>query len=131
MMPRTASEVPETVTTFQIEANQWGIKAHAYVATAEQADEVVAAMPRAIRARRTRLWFGDGTACGAITFDAKLDPNAVNGGVNETGIKRYRALRRWIQDQGITVEWQVRSASEWTEEHLEMVISTPGARTRY
>lgn len=74
----------------------------AHFATPEAAAEFVAAQPKALGLHATSLHTTvDGTArgervvVGYVKGNVKLVKDGVNGGVNETGIKR---LRRWVAD---------------------------------
>lgn len=41
---------------------------------------------------------------------ATLAANGANGGVNETGVRRYRSLIRRAQQLGVTIEWHGNAA---------------------
>lgn len=63
---------------------------------------------RALRVRGYRE--GEPAESGVTNFQASLRKDGVNGGVNETGIKRYKALRNHLDKVGTPVEW-VRDSS--------------------
>jgi hypothetical protein len=58
-----------------------------------------------------------------LTFRVQLRADGVNKGVNETGVKRYRALRRHAERLGYTVEWTTPFANSLTEDELERRLS--------
>jgi hypothetical protein len=40
-----------------------------------------------------------------IVWHAALQADGVNGGVNETGLRRYRRLLAWAAEHGVPVVW--------------------------
>ena len=56
---------------------------------------------------------GEAGMSGYVSFNANLLADKVNGGINETGLKRYRALVRVARAKGIEVEWRGRWANSY------------------
>lgn len=95
---------------FQIEA--WhtnnkpsGIRVMCVFATLADAEAVASTMPKMVKARTRRL-FGSDAGTGFLDVMVDLCKNGVNGGVNESGIKRYRQLCKWCDANGHTVEYR-------------------------
>lgn len=49
--------------------------------------------------------------CGIVTWRAYLSTDGVNKGKNESGLKRYRSLRRHLDRLGITAEYDTELAT--------------------
>lgn len=85
-----------------------------YAAKAEADAFVAATFPKSAKVRGTSLSTFEGKpgaddyrnfVCGLVIFDADLASNGVNGGINETGLRRYRAMRKALAAAGIETEW--------------------------
>jgi hypothetical protein len=103
------------------------ISASIYTETAEQARELAARFPKSAGVRANYLsgceydvdlvtFRGPVPAdkrhpwqCGLVTWRVYLSEDGVNKGRNETGLKRYRTLRKHLGRLGITAEWDVRN----------------------
>jgi hypothetical protein len=73
------------------------LRATAYYATAEDAAQAAASMPKSIKALSSTLTGydnGESWTVGIVTVNARLSADGVNGGRNEAGIRRYRALAK-------------------------------------
>lgn len=71
--------------------------------TFEDAAAFAALFPKSHKMQATTLGKSDGTRVGYIRHYAWLAADDVNGGTNETAIKRYRALSRKIEALGATI----------------------------
>lgn len=68
--------------------------------------------------------FSDAFDVPTLRFRADLRSNGVNGGVNETGLRRYRSLRRTIEKLGLAVEWTATSNNSYaTEADFESAVA--------
>jgi hypothetical protein len=74
-------------------------------ATREEAEAWAAQFPKAVRFYVTTLSYSDGRAMTyhARTGSVRLTADAVNGGVNETGVRRYRSAIRTAAKLGLDV----------------------------
>lgn len=73
-------------------------------ATREEAEADLDYFPKSAKFGVTRVTRGPGDAYFQIQTRANLAANGVNGGVNETGVKRYRTVVRNAECLGIV--WQ-------------------------
>jgi hypothetical protein len=85
------------------------ITASARTATVEDAQALAAQFPKSAKVSAVSLG-GDPAHLGIIQFHVNLAPNGNNGGINETGLRRYRTLMRAAAKAGITVEWTAAQA---------------------
>lgn len=89
------------------------IRLDARFETREQAEAAAALFPKACRIKVYALgtYTGLGTpdyrtfTLYTIHTDIRLNADRVNGGKNETGIKRYRSIMRAAERAGLAVEW--------------------------
>ena len=102
----------------------------ATVELATEADAVafVAQFPKSLGLRATTLTRYEGgrsIVTGYVTFQAKLLADGTNGGRNESGVRRYRSLRKHAQRLGVAVEWKAsRSVNVYqTEEEFEAALT--------
>jgi hypothetical protein len=82
-------------------------KARADVADYETAQAVAVTFPKSLRVksnRATRLQGREWIHSGVIYLEVRLSPGKVNGGANETGLKRIRGFFAACAKQGIAVE---------------------------
>lgn len=71
-----------------------------------RAEALAAQFPARTGVRSGTLMRHDGRANdGHIGWSARIGADGVNGGKNETGMKRYRALRRRAEELRLRVEW--------------------------
>lgn len=79
------------------------------------AAEIVAQFPKSVGLVATTCTRHEGTAevCGYVSMSAKLATDGVNGGKNETGIKRYRSLRKHLARLGHTVEYRADASNSY------------------
>lgn len=90
-----------------------GVALHARYETPEQAEAAAALFPKSCRVRVGTLgtYTGLGTpdyrtfTLHTIHVSITLSADKVNGGRNETGIKRYRSIMKAINKAGLAVEW--------------------------
>lgn len=85
--------------------------AGAEVETVEQAREIIAQFPKYLKLHASTLTKIDTdtfetSECGYINVRIQLLPDDVNGGVNETGIKRFLKLLEKLDRLGHTTEWK-------------------------
>lgn len=64
----------------------------------------------------------DGTVTGLVNFRVTLQADGVNGGKNETGVKRYRAFRKGLAALNIPAEFVMAYTNSITEAALEARI---------
>jgi hypothetical protein len=94
-----------------------------YYATVEARDAAFVSIPKMCKARRSTL-SGAGGAGGEqpiITMDVEFRSNGVNKGVNETGVKRVRAILRWLDAQGIEPEFATNYGGHGQPDSREML----------
>jgi hypothetical protein len=99
--------------------------------TVEQAREFVAAAPKSLKLRATTLtgpindaYENGSREWGYVTTDAALLKDGVNGGVNETGIKRYWSLKKWAAKAGVELVWTRQWANSYaTQADFEAALS--------
>lgn len=63
---------------------------------------VASMFPKSCKVRATKL-FGADSVRGYVEFQVHLYENGVNGGVNETGIRRYKTLMKHCAKWGVPV----------------------------
>lgn len=95
----------------------YGVSMYAVFSEEAQRDAFVALFPKFVGVRPSRLWAHVGYLEGAdwrgadsqefptATFRLKALPDGVNGGVNETGVKRLRRLLQVLEASGAAVRW--------------------------
>lgn len=103
------------------------LSASAWFETTADRDALLALLPKSTKARATSLWTQDGSIPG-IDFHAKLLSDRVNGGVNESGIRRLRTLVAKLQALGVGVHYRdfslgVRDEAK-RDEHLTKLNAT-------
>lgn len=114
--------------TFEIEASHRhrkaaAVKVVARFTTRAEADAIAAQLPKSLRVRAMG-YSNSPTYHGYIQFRADLETNNVNGGVNETGLKRYRSLRKHLARLGHATTWVATYANSYdTEEAFEAAIA--------
>lgn len=124
--------------TFEAQATPWNVKATLYVETPEQARAIAARFPKAakVRASTVSAWVGyldgvewepdlDNAVFGTVGIDAKIAADGVNGGRNETGIKRLATFRRAAERLGYDVVYRPpgTAAQGWlTEDEYEEAL---------
>lgn len=99
----------ETTTTAKIFPSTVSVTANIEVPTLEAAQALAAEFPKTTKVRATTLTSpidGDYTkgsrVTGIVTFQATTASNGVNGGTNETGIRRLRSFRKALAGLGIS-----------------------------
>jgi hypothetical protein len=80
------------------------------VPTVDDAKQLASLFPKSLRVRSTRFttdqWTpGQHNAYGYVELDVRLIGDDANGGVNETGVKRYRTFTRKLAELGYTLAW--------------------------
>lgn len=108
--------------TWRIWATAGDLEATARTETLEEAQEIAASLPKALRIRPVRVYGRDNLITGLVTFHARLRADRSNGGRNEAGIARYRRLRTQLEVRGHEVEWTQPAGNCITEEELEALI---------
>ncbi len=83
---------------------------------------IAAAFPKSLRLRACSLSSQDGYRP-YINFHVRLSADGVNGGFNETGVKRYRSFRKQIEKLGHTAEWTMSYRNSLTEQDLEDLLA--------
>jgi hypothetical protein len=101
----TADQVPATPTVAHVFATAASVEAVVYVADPQAAVEFAATLPKGIKAKASTLTYGDNRKVGWVSMRAVLEANGVNGGRNETGVKRVQAFRRAMAKAGLRLEF--------------------------
>jgi hypothetical protein len=127
--------------TFRVTASEWAIEATLEVDTPEEAREIAARFPKSTKVRgqtlHTYIHDEDGQPVpgangdtyqtvyhGWVSFHAKIKADDVNGGRNETGIRRYRSFSKAAEKLGFIVEYDPKAfGNSLTTEQLEETIS--------
>jgi hypothetical protein len=95
--------------------------------TVEAAREIAALFPKSMKVRATTLTSyatGEAVVTGIICFRAGLRSDGVNGGRNETGIKRYRSLVAKLAKHGFSTEYVAQWSNAYpTLEAFEAAIA--------
>lgn len=94
----------------------------AYTDQLEDAQIIAAQFPKSSGVKAGTL-SSCGRIYGRISLIAKLHTDGVNGGKNETGIKRYRTFRRASMTLGYDFEWSTPYSNSVTEETLDASIA--------
>ena len=117
------------MTTLKLSASDWAIQGDIALPTYEEAEAFIALLPKACKLHTCGV--SDSHHTGLlrvdVTFRANLPHGEINahmGTGNETGLKRYRALRRACTKLGVVVEWEIPGPSFFKTEaefeaHLE------------
>lgn len=99
----------------------------ATVATEEEARAIAARFPKSAGIKATTLTSHNGGATlvqGYLRMGVRLVSDGVNGGVNETGLRRYRSFRRAAEKLGLDVEYTTPYSNSYaTEAAFEAAIS--------
>lgn len=124
-------EVGATVTTagpnFEPTETPQSVGASMIVETVEEARALAASFPKSTKVRggslSTRTRDGEPVVVGYVKFNANLVANGVNGGVNETGMKRYRSFRKHVAALGHPIEWGTRYSNGIDEQTFERITA--------
>lgn len=108
--------------TFKISATEYSIKVTCTVPTEEEAQVLVRQFSKAAKVRATQFLAGHGRVYGYVMFDARLMADGVNGGRNETGIRRYRSVRKTLAILDAKVEWTMNYTNSLTEEVVQVLL---------
>jgi hypothetical protein len=113
-----------------------GVTQYAEIATVEArlyierdvnaARELAAKFPKSTKVRQTILSNSNKDERwedGVVSFRANLLADGVNGGCNETGIRRYRAFRKAAAKLGLRVQFVADAAYQATEAELETELA--------
>lgn len=105
-------------TTFRAYAVKHQIVVDAIVETPEEACELAASFPKSIKVCGCAL---DTPTLrkGYVSCVIRLQADRLNKGYNETGVRRYRRLRKILAERGYRVEWAMPYRNCITEEELE------------
>lgn len=95
------------------------IEASAAVLTLEEAQRVAAMFPKSVKLVSSHLSGDPEGNRGCVTFIASLSANGTNGGVNETGLARYRTFRRVAATLGCDVVWETTFGNAVSEVEFE------------
>lgn len=100
-----------------------GYRFHIDTETLEEAQELAARFPKGTKPIPHRVGTRSGNH-GCVSWDGSLRPNGVRGAVNETAIKRYRAMVKAAGALGfeIEVERPYRNCFE-TRESFEAALA--------
>lgn len=93
------------------------------VETVEQARELAAQFPASTRVRAATLYTRDRGDRGIVRVCIGLSSNRNRGEVNETGLRRYRAIVKRAEQLGIEVEWRAQFVNSYpTREAFELAV---------
>jgi hypothetical protein len=126
--------------TFRVAASEWAIEATLEVDTPEEAREIAASFPKSAKVHGQTLHtyvadenghaILDSEGChqtlyhGWVSFHAKIKADDVNGGRNETGIRRYRSFSKAAEKLGFAVEYDANAfGNSLSVEELEEATS--------
>ncbi len=108
--------VPRDDVTFTVIATRTWIGVSALLPAVADAEAVAARFPKSCQVRVTRTasldWDGDR---GSVKMQVKLSPDAVNRGVNEAGLRRYRSFARHAARLGYRVVYAATYGNSLTE----------------
>lgn len=105
----TAQDTPQAIVRGYF--SQWDnsqashVEISMFVDTRETAQMFVATLPKSLRVRATTMSLSGSQLLGMVSFRVSLNADGVNGGVNETGVKRYRRYLKALADAGVEVKW--------------------------
>jgi hypothetical protein len=124
-MTATANVAP-TTPAFTVEATYdtvtgavAQVTVRATVPTFTDAYEIATQFPQLVKLGATTLHTYEKGECeefGYLYFDAKLKANGINGGVNETGLKRYRSLRKHLARLGYSISYVAPYGNSYADE---------------
>jgi hypothetical protein len=94
----------------------------------ERAEAIAALFPKSVKVHVSKMHeykSGTQSTVSYLRISASLGSDGVNGGRNETGIKRYRAMMKAAERAGIVIEWtaQTLDVTFATREEFEAAIS--------
>lgn len=130
---RIAAEAGTTYNLKTKQSDPWlTLRASAIVDTLEEAQAIKTTFPKSCKVRAMTLGTFEGTPGtdsyrriekAVVDFHVKLGADLVNGGYNETGIRRYRTLRKTIAAQGHSATWTKTFENSLSEQGLEQAIA--------
>lgn len=95
----------------------------ALVPTVEVAESWRDRFPKGCKTRAIVITMEDRSVKGLVRMDARLVPDGVNAGVNETGVKRYRAIVKAAAKLGVEIEYVANAGNSYpTREAFEAAI---------
>jgi len=121
----TETETPAEIETFEVHAayDADGFVTHVQISvtcpTRERADEIVAMFPKSCKLKSYRVSSDPVDYAGAGNW-ITLWANGVNGGVNETGLKRYRAIVAKARALGFYLDFEYRVAANGVKSEAEL-----------
>ena len=124
--------VTATPTEVEVTAQKNWLEATINVATFEDAEAFCTEFPKYVKAHACTLsgnHDGDYFKIGMVRVAINLQTNGVNGGVNEMGIKRYRAFRRICEAKGLPFKF-VEGFYRLTESELDELLEASDPATR-
>lgn len=96
------------------------------LATREEAEALLALFPKSAKGRVTHVSGFNLPAEGVfvVKFEARLAADGVNGGTNETGVRRYRSIIRSAAKAGLAVDFcEARALNTYpTRERFESAL---------
>ena len=111
---------------FTVRATADRISASALVPTPADAAAIAARFPKSAKIRASHCVSSDWDGYrGTVDLTVKLSADAANQGVNETGLRRYRAFTRRAAQLGYMVTYQAAAyAGSLTETDFTTLITT-------
>ena len=92
--------------------------------TVEAAREFVTLFPKSVKMFAATLYKADHTVGGWATTRGNLVSDGVNGGLNETGLKRYQAVLKAAAKLGLQIEYAIDAKNSYaTREAFEQAIA--------
>lgn len=90
--------------TIEIHVAEFGVQVNIRTATVEEAREIATKFPKTAKFYAGDVSHGGGVETGLVRASITLQSNDVNGGANETGMKRLRSIRKNAEKLGFTEE---------------------------
>lgn len=96
--------------TVRIQKTEWYVEACLILPTRNEAIELASRFPKSAKVRGTAIGGmrdENGNRCerGWVGFIAKLATDGVNGGTNETGLRRFASFEKTVAALGLPVEY--------------------------
>jgi len=111
-----------TLNTITATATEFGFDAGITFSTQEQLDTFIALFPKSTKVVATRLTTLDGATSPHATFGIRLVADNVNGGTNETGLKRLHKFVAVATSNGYEIHNNPCYGNSLTQEAFDKLI---------
>jgi hypothetical protein len=92
--------------------------------TVEDAKVFAAQFPKSVKMYAGKILDTNNVTWGWVRTDGNLTSNGVNGGINETALKRYQAVVKAATKLGIEIQYEKNARNSYaTREEFETAIS--------